>query len=119
MSRATNNVAARARHNKVLKQAKGYYGGKSRLYKTAKEAIERSMVYAFRDRKQKKRHYRSLWIMRINAAARSHGMSYSEMIHGLKIANIEIDRKVLAEIAVSDADGFKKLAEAAKQATPA
>jgi len=119
MSRATNNVAARARHNKVLKQAKGYYGGKSRLYKTAKEAIERSMVYAFRDRKQKKRHYRSLWIMRINAAARMHGMSYSELIHGLKTANIDIDRKVLAEIAVSDADGFKKLAETAKQTVAA
>jgi large subunit ribosomal protein L20 len=116
MSRATNNVAARARHNKVLKAAKGYRGGKSRLYKTAKEAIERSMVYAFRDRKQKKREYRKLWIMRINAAARLHGMSYSAFIHGLKVSQIDIDRKVLADIAVHDAAGFAKLAEAAKQA---
>jgi len=116
MSRATNNVAARARHNKVLKSAKGYYGGKSRLYKTAKEAVERSMVYAFRDRKQKKRHFRSLWIMRINAAARLHGMSYSTLMHGLKASQIEIDRKVLADLAVNDADGFARLAETAKQA---
>jgi large subunit ribosomal protein L20 len=116
MSRATNNVAARARHNKVLKSAKGYRGGKSRLYKTAKEAVERSMVYAFRDRKQKKRDYRKLWIMRINAAARLHGMSYSAFIHGLKRSQIDIDRKVLAEIAVNDTQGFAKLAEAAKQA---
>ncbi len=115
MSRATNNVSARARHRKVLKAAKGYYGGKSRLYKTAKEAVERSMLYAFRDRKQKKRHYRSLWIMRINAAARLNGMSYSNLMHGLKAANIDIDRKVLAELAVSDAEGFRKLAETAKQ----
>ena len=116
MSRATNNVAARARHHKVLKSAKGYRGAKSRLYKTAKEAVERSMVYAFRDRKQKKRQFRSLWIMRINAAARLHGLSYSTLIHGLKASQIDIDRKVLAELAVNDADGFAKLAEAAKQA---
>ena len=116
MSRATNNVAARARHNKVLKGAKGYRGGKSRLYKTAKEAVERSMVYAFRDRKAKKRDYRKLWIMRINAAARLHGMSYSTFIHGLKASHIDIDRKVLADLAVKDAEGFAKLAAAAKQA---
>jgi large subunit ribosomal protein L20 len=116
MSRATNNVAARARHHKVLKGAKGYRGAKSRLYKTAKEAVERSMVYAFRDRKQRKRDFRKLWIMRINAAARLHGMSYSAFIHGLKASKIDIDRKVLADIAVNDADGFAKLAEAAKQA---
>lgn len=116
MSRATNNVAARARHHKVLKSAKGYRGGKSRLYKTAKEAVERSMVYAFRDRKVRKRDYRKLWIMRINAAARLHGMSYSTFISGLKLSQIDINRKVLAEIAVNDAAGFAKLAEAAKQA---
>ncbi len=116
MSRATNNVAARARHNKVLKAAKGYRGGKSRLYKTAKEAVERSMVYAFRDRKQRKRDYRKLWIMRINAAARVHGMSYSAFIHGLKASQIDINRKVLADIAVHDAEGFARLAEAAKSA---
>jgi large subunit ribosomal protein L20 len=116
MSRATNNVAARARHNKVLKSAKGYRGGKSRLYKTAKEAVERGMVYAFRDRKVRKRDYRKLWIMRINAAARLHGMSYSTFISGLKLSQIDINRKVLAEIAVNDAAGFAKLAEAAKRA---
>jgi large subunit ribosomal protein L20 len=115
MSRATNNVAARARHHKVLKKAKGYRGGKSRLYKTAKEAVERSMVYAFRDRRQRKRDFRKLWIMRINAAARVHGMSYNAFISGLKKSQIDINRKVLAEIAVSDAAGFAKLAEAAKQ----
>ena len=116
MSRATNNVAARARHNKVLKAAKGYRGGKSRLYKTAKEAVERSMVYAFRDRKVRKRDFRKLWIMRINAAARVHGMSYSTFINGLKRSQIDINRKMLAEIAVNDTEGFAKLAEAAKQA---
>ena len=116
MSRATNNVAARARHNKVLKAAKGYRGGKSRLYKTAKEAVERSMVYAFRDRKARKRDFRKLWIMRINAAARVHGMSYSAFIHGLKASQIDINRKVLADIAVHDAEGFARLAEAAKSA---
>lgn len=116
MSRATNNVAARARHHKVLKGAKGYRGGKGRLYKTAKEAVERGMVYAFRDRKVRKRDYRKLWIMRINAAARLHGMSYSTFINGLKRSQIDINRKVLAEIAVNDAAGFAKLAEAAKQA---
>lgn len=116
MSRATNNVAARARHHKVLKAAKGYRGGKSRLYKTAKEAVERSMVYAFRDRKQRRRDYRKLWIMRINAAARVHGMSYNAFIHGLKASQIDINRKVLADIAVHDAEGFARLAEAAKSA---
>jgi len=116
MSRATNNVAARSRHNKTLKAAKGYRGGKSRLYKTAKEAVERSMVYAFRDRKARKRDFRKLWIMRINAAARVHGMSYSTFINGLKRSQIDIDRKMLAEIAVNDSAGFAKLAEAAKQA---
>ena len=117
MSRATNNVAARARHHKVLKGAKGYRGAKSRLYKTAKEAVERSMVYAFRDRKVRKRDFRKLWIMRINAAARLHGMSYSAFINGLKLSQVDINRKVLADIAVHDAEGFKRLAETAKQAT--
>ncbi len=115
MSRATNNVAARARHHKVLRSAKGYYGAKSRLYKTAKEAVERSMVYAFRDRKARKRDFRKLWIMRINAAARLHGMSYSVFMAGLKQSQIEVNRKVLAEMAVNDADGFRQLAEAVKQ----
>jgi len=116
MSRATNNVAARARHHKVLKGAKGYRGAKSRLYKTAKEAVDRSLVYAFRDRKARKRDYRKLWIMRINAAARLHGMSYSAFIAGLKQSQIEVNRKVLAEMAVNDAEGFRQLAETVKQA---
>lgn len=116
MSRATNNVAARARHHKVLKQAKGYRGGKSRLYKTAKEAVERSLLYAFRDRRARKRDFRRLWIMRINAAARSHGMSYNALMSGLKSSQIEINRKILAEMAVNDVSGFQKLVETAKQA---
>ncbi|UCE02690.1 MAG: 50S ribosomal protein L20 [Candidatus Latescibacterota bacterium] len=116
MPRATNNVAARARHHKVLKQAKGYRGGKSRLYKTAKEAVERSLQYAFRDRRARKRDFRRLWIIRINAAARQHGLSYSTLMSGLRQSQVEINRKVLAEMAVNDAEGFQKLVETAKQA---
>lgn len=114
MPRATNNVAAHARHKKVLKQAAGYRGGKSRLYKTALEAVERGLVYAFRDRRARKRDFRKLWIMRINAAARLHGLSYSRLISGLKAAEVEIDRKILADLAVRDEAGFAKLAEIAK-----
>lgn len=116
MPRATNNVAARARHHKVLKKAKGYRGGKSRLYKTAKEAVERSLLYAFRDRRARKRDFRRLWIMRINAAARQHGLSYSTLMSGLRHSQVEINRKVLAEMAVNDSEGFGKLVETAKQA---
>jgi large subunit ribosomal protein L20 len=116
MPRATNNVAARARHHKVLKKAKGYRGGKSRLYKTAKEAVERSLLYAFRDRRARKRDFRRLWIIRINAAARQHGLSYSTLMSGLRQSQVEINRKVLAEMAVNDAEGFQKLVETAKQA---
>jgi large subunit ribosomal protein L20 len=116
MSRTTNSVAARARHHKVLKKAKGYRGGKSRLYKTAKEAVERSMLYAFRDRKARKRDFRRLWIMRINAAARQHGLSYNALMSGLRNSQVEINRKILADMAVHDADGFQKLVETAKQA---
>ena len=116
MSRATNSVASRARHNKVLKQAKGYRGGKSRLFKTAKEAVEKSLLYAFRDRRVRKRDFRRLWIMRINAAARLHGLSYSTFMNGLKASEVEINRKMLAEMAVNDSEGFEKLVETAKQA---
>jgi len=116
MPRATNNVASRSRHNKVLKQAKGYRGGKSRLFKTAKEAVERSLLYAFRDRRARKRDFRKLWIMRINAAARQHGLSYNTFMNGLKVSEVEINRKVLAEMAVNDREGFQRLVETAKQA---
>ena len=116
MPRATNNVAAHARHQKVLKKAKGYRGGKSRLFKTAKEAVEKSLQYAFRDRRARKREFRRLWIMRINAAARTHGMSYNALMSGLKTSNVEIDRKNLAELAVNDSAAFEALVNTAKQA---
>lgn len=116
MPRATNNVAARARHHKLLKQAEGYYGAKSRLYRIAKEAVERGLNYAYRDRRARKRDFRQLWIMRINAAARQHGLSYSSFMGLLRQSNIEVNRKVLAEMAVNDAEAFEKLVETAKQA---
>ncbi|HZM14966.1 MAG TPA: 50S ribosomal protein L20 [Candidatus Krumholzibacteria bacterium] len=116
MPRATNNVAARARHHKLLKQAEGYYGAKSRLYRIAKEAVERGLNYAYRDRRARKRDFRQLWIMRINAAARQHGLSYSTFMGLLRQSNIEVNRKVLAEMAVNDAEAFEKLVETAKQA---
>jgi large subunit ribosomal protein L20 len=117
MPRTKNTVAGRERRKKILKQAKGYRGGRRTLYRTARETVERALVYAYRDRKQRKRHFRSLWIARINAAARINGMSYSRFISGLKQAEIDIDRKMLAEMAVNDSDGFKKLAEAARAAS--
>lgn len=116
MPRATNNVAARARHRKLLKQAEGYYGAKSRLYRIAKEAVERGLNYAYRDRRNRKRDFRKLWIMRINAAARQNGLSYSSFMGLLHRSNIEINRKVLADMAVNDVEGFQKLVETAKQA---
>jgi large subunit ribosomal protein L20 len=114
MARVKRGVTARARHKKVLKKAKGYYGARSRVYRVAKQAVIKAAQYSYRDRKQKKRLFRSLWIMRINAAAREHGMSYSVFINGLKMAAIEIDRKVLADIAVRDRTGFAKIAEQVK-----
>ena len=114
MPRVKRGVAARKRRNRILKEAKGYYGGRSRLFKTAREAVERGWRYAYRDRKQRKREFRALWIARINAAAREHGLSYSRFMHGLKAAGVEIDRKVLAELAVSDPQTFGALAEKAK-----
>ena len=115
MSRATNNSASRQRRNKILDRAKGYRGGRSKLIRTAAVTVDRALAYAYRDRRQKKRHFRSLWIARINAAARIHGLSYSRMMHGLKTASVEIDRKVLADLAIHDEAGFAKLAELAKQ----
>jgi len=114
MPRVKRGVAARKRRNRVLKNAKGYYGARSRLYKVAREAVEKGWIYAYRDRKQKKRVFRRLWIARINAAARENGLSYSRMIHGLGTAGVEIDRKILAQLAVTDPKTFGELAELAK-----
>ena len=116
MPRATNNPAAKARRKKYLKQAKGFVGGKSKQYRQARETVERAMAYAYRDRRNRKRDFRRLWIIRINAAARLNGLSYSHFINGLKKAEIDIDRKMLSDLAVEDASAFTKLAEAAKAA---
>ena len=117
MSRVKRGVTTRRRHNRILKEAKGYVGARSRLIKVAREAVEKGWKYAYRDRKQRKRQFRRLWIVRINAAAREHGLSYSRMISGLEKAGVEIDRKVLADLAVSDPRAFGALAELAR--TPA
>lgn len=114
MPRVKRGVTARARHKKVLDKAKGYYGARSRVYRVAKQAVIKAAQYAYRDRKQKKRTFRSLWIIRINAAAREHGLSYSAFMNGLKISSIDIDRKVLADIAVHDRAAFAKIAEQVK-----
>ncbi len=116
MPRVKRGVTARARHKKVLKKAKGYYGARSRVFRVAKQAVTRAGQYAYRDRRQRKRQFRSLWIARINAAARAHGLSYSRLIDGLHKADIQIDRKVLADLAVHDPDAFGKIAEQAKGA---
>ena len=116
MPRSTNNPAAKARRKKYLKQAKGFVGGRSNQAITARESVDRALAYAYRDRRTKKRDFRRLWITRINAAARLNGLSYSHFINGLKKAEIEIDRKMLADLAVHDAPAFAKLADAAKAA---
>jgi large subunit ribosomal protein L20 len=116
MPRATNNVAAHRRHKKVLKAAKGNYGGRSKLFRTAKETVQKGLTYAYRDRRNRKRDFRRLWIVRINAAARMHGMSYSVFISGLKKAGVNLNRKMLAQLAVSDTAAFKALAKMAKGA---
>lgn len=116
MARVKRGVTARKRHKKVLKAARGYYGARSRTYKVAKQAVTKAGQYAYRDRKQKKRVFRSLWIIRINAAARQNGLSYSRLIAGLKKADIEIDRKNLAELAVFDSLAFQAIAQKAKAA---
>ncbi len=114
MSRVKRGVTARARHKKVLGKAKGYYGARRKVYRVAKQAVIKAGQYAYRDRRQRKRQFRALWIARINAAAREHGLSYSRMIDGLNKANVEIDRKVLADLAVFDRAGFGALAVRAK-----
>lgn len=112
--RVKRGMAAHRRHKKYLDMAKGFRGGRSVLYRTAREAVERSLVYAYKGRKQRKRDFRALWIMRINAAAREHGLSYSRFINGLSNANVALNRKVLADMAVRAKDDFAKLAELAK-----
>lgn len=116
MARVKRGVTNHARHKKVLKQAKGYYGRKSKLFKVANQAVMKSLTYAYRDRRQKKRDFRRLWITRINAACRLNGLSYSRFMNGLKKTGIELDRKVLADIAITDPAGFTSLCESAKTA---
>ena len=111
--RVRRGFKARKRRKKILKLAKGFRGGRSKLYRTAADAVDKALMYAYRDRKARKRDFRRLWIARINAAARLNNLSYSKFIHGLKVANVELDRKILAEMAVSDPSGFAELAKLA------
>ncbi|OMP67484.1 50S ribosomal protein L20 [Domibacillus epiphyticus] len=115
MPRVKGGTVTRKRRKKVLKLAKGYFGSKHRLYKVANQQVMKSLQYAYRDRRQKKRDFRKLWITRINAAARMNGLSYSRLMHGLKLAGIEVNRKMLADLAVSDEKAFAQLADAAKK----
>lgn len=114
MARVKRGVTARARHKKVLAKAKGYYGARSRVFRVANQAVIKAAQYAYRDRKQKKREFRSLWIIRINAAAREHGLTYGQFMNGLKKSSILIDRKVLSDIAIRDRTAFAALVEQAK-----
>lgn len=116
MARVKRGVTARARHKKVLKAAKGYYGARSRTYRVAVQAVTKAGQYAYRDRRQKKRQFRALWIVRINAGARQHGLSYSKFMNGLKKANIAIDRKVLSDIAINDKSAFEAIVAQARTA---
>ncbi|GEN51845.1 50S ribosomal protein L20 [Halobacillus litoralis] len=116
MPRVKGGTVTRQRRNRVLKLAKGYYGSKHALFKTAKQQVMKSGQYAYRDRRQKKRDFRKLWIARINAAARLNDISYSRLMHGLKLAGVEVNRKMLADLAVNDEQGFASLAEQAKSA---
>jgi len=118
MPRVKRGVTARARHKKVLKEAKGYYGARRKIYRVAKQAVIKAGQYAYRDRRQKKRQFRALWIARINAGARANGISYSRMIDGLKKGGVEIDRKMLADLAIFDKPAFTALAEKAKASLP-
>ncbi len=116
MARVKRGVTAHAKHKKVLDAAKGYYGRRKNTIRIAKQAVEKALQYGYRDRKRKKRTFRALWIQRINAAAREHGMTYGNFIHGLSVAGIGVDRKVLADVAVKDPAGFKALVEQASAA---
>ncbi len=115
MARATSAVSSRRRRKKILKQAKGYRGARSKHLRAARLNVERALQYAYRDRRVRKRHFRSLWITRINAAARVHGLSYSRFMDGLKKAGIDLDRKVLADLAVNDPNGFAQIVELARR----
>ena len=119
MARVKRGVTAHARHKKVLELAKGYRGRNSTVYRVAIEKVEKALRYAYRDRRNRKRDFRRLWITRINAAARANGMSYSQFMRGLSLAGVELDRKVLADIAVRDADTFRRFAEVAREASTA
>ncbi|WP_309496958.1 50S ribosomal protein L20 [Sulfurovum sp.] len=114
--RVKTGVVRTRRHKRLLKQARGFYSGRRKHFRKAKEQLERSLVYAYRDRRQKKRDFRRLWIVRINAATRLNGMNYSTFMHGLKVANIELDRKILADMAMNAPESFTKVAEASKAA---
>ena len=114
MPRATNAVASRRRRKKIIKLARGFWGRRNRLFRTAQEAVNRSLAYAYRDRRQRRRDFRRLWITRINAAARLNGLTSGKRIHGMKLANIEIDRKALAELAINDPTAFAAVAETVK-----
>ena len=114
MPRAKSSVVSRNRHRKILKLAKGYRGSRSKVYRVAKQAVMKALAYAYRDRRQKKRDFRKLWIARINAATRMNGMSYSRFINGLKKAGVEVNRKMLADLAVNDANAFTQLVQVAK-----
>ena len=115
MPRSVNSVASRARRKKILKQAKGYFGRRKNVWTVAKNAVEKALLYAYRDRKTKKRNFKSLWIMRINAAAHQHGLTYSEFMFKLKTTNISINRKVLADLAMNHKEIFKSLVEETKK----
>ena len=119
MSRVKRGVTAHARHRKVIKQAKGYYGRRKNTIRVAKQAVEKAGQYAYRDRKVKKRSFRALWIQRINAAVRAEGLTYGRFMHGLKLAGVELDRKVLADIAMHEGEAFKAIIAQAKGALPA
>ena len=114
MPRTRHSVATRRRHKKILKKARGYFGARSRLFRTAQEAVDRAQLYAYRDRRRRKRDFRRLWISRINAAARINGVTYSQLIHGLGQAEIDVNRKVLADLAVRDPEAFSAIAQQAK-----
>jgi len=116
MTRVKRGVTARARHKKVLKMTKGHYGARHRLFKTANESMIHALLYSYRDRRRRKRDFRRLWITRINAASRQHGMSYSKFMHGLKQANVELDRKILADLAMNEPQAFAAVADVAQQA---
>ncbi|RJS91747.1 50S ribosomal protein L20 [Salinisphaera sp. Q1T1-3] len=116
MARVSRGVTAKARHKKVLKQAKGYYGARSRTYRVARQAVFKAGQYAYRDRRNRKRDFRSLWITRISAGAKAQGLSYSKLMNGLKVAGVELDRKILADLAVRDKAAFASVVSTAKSA---